>query len=83
MTSKTMGFPSRVENNPALRLAMPNSKGFEHAEERRLFYVAHTPARSSVTLITVSRKKSAFIRELTHQHKLKATDPKITLILKK
>ena len=37
---------------------------FEFAEERRLFYVALTRARSTVTLVTVTHKESPFITEL-------------------
>ena len=64
MTSETLGFPSRVEDDPVLGLAMPREEAFEHAEERRLFYVALTRARSTVTLITLDGKESSFIKEL-------------------
>ena len=74
MTAETLGFPSQVEDDPVLQLAMPNSEGFEYAEERRLFYVALTRARSSVTLITIARKESPFVLELMRDHKLKATN---------
>lgn len=64
MTSETLGFPSQVADDPVLQLAMPGGDAFEYAEERRLFYVALTRARSTVTLITVTRKESPFITEL-------------------
>ncbi len=70
MTSGTMGFPSRVADDPVLRLAMPQGDDFEWAEERRLFYVALTRARSSVTLITVAGKESPFLMELVRAHGL-------------
>lgn len=40
MSSQTLGFPSRIEDDPILKLAMPGGDNFEFAEERRLFYVA-------------------------------------------
>jgi len=64
MTSETLGFPSQVADDLVLQLAMPGGDGFEYAEERRLFYVALTRARSTVTLFTVTRKESPFITEL-------------------
>lgn len=42
-----LGFPSRVEDDPVLQLAMPSDDAYVHAEERRLFYVAMTRARFS------------------------------------
>lgn len=60
----TRGFPSSKEDDPLLQLAMPAGDTFEFAEERRLFYVALTRAKTSVTLITASGRQSAFLREL-------------------
>lgn len=71
ITSETMGFPSRVVDDPVLQLAMPGGDGFEFAEERRLFYVALTRARCTVTLVTVERRESAFITELVRDFNLK------------
>lgn len=70
MTSQTLGFPSRVADDPVMQLAMPNGDSHEHAEERRLFYVALTRARSTVTLITMASKESAFVTELVKDQKL-------------
>ena len=64
MTSETLGFPSQVADDPVLQLAMPSEDSYEFAEERRLFYVALTRAKSTVTLITVAHKESSFITEL-------------------
>lgn len=71
ITSETLGFPSRVADDPVLQLAMPGGDGFEFAEERRLFYVALTRARRTVTLVTVARKESAFVAELVKDFNLK------------
>jgi DNA helicase-4 len=68
MTSETLGFPSRVADDPVLLLAMPGGDDFVDAEERRLFYVALTRARSTVTLMTVANKESDFIKELIREH---------------
>ncbi|AXK40771.1 DNA helicase UvrD [Crenobacter cavernae] len=70
MTSETLGFPSRIEDDPVLQLAMPGGDSFEDAEERRLFYVALTRARTSVTLITLAHKESSFIAELVKDNQL-------------
>lgn len=71
ITSETLGFPSRVVDDPVLQLAMPGGDGFEFAEERRLFYVALTRARQTVTLVTVARKESVFVTELVKDLGLK------------
>lgn len=74
MSSETLGFPSQVADDPVLQLAMPEGETCEHAEERRLFYVALTRARSTVTLITLKNKESVFITELARDHRLKIRD---------
>jgi len=71
ITSDTLGFPSRVVDDPVLQLAMPEGDEFEFSEERRLFYVALTRARQTVTLVTVARKESAFVTELVRDFGLK------------
>ena len=43
---------------------MPEPEEFEHAEERRLFYVALTRARRGVALITPPQRMSPFVIEL-------------------
>lgn len=74
MTAETLGFPSRIADDPILALAMPGGDSFEDAEERRLFYVALTRARSTVTLITVAHRKSPFITELVRNNKIEVRD---------
>lgn len=71
VTSETLGFPSRVADDPVMQVAMPSGDSHEFAEERRLFYVALTRARSTVTLITIARKESPFITELVKDHGLR------------
>ncbi|MDR7307932.1 DNA helicase-4 [Rhodoferax saidenbachensis] len=70
VTSETLGFPSGVADDPVLRLAMPGGDAYDYAEERRLFYVALTRARSTVTLVTMAHKESPFITELVKEHQI-------------
>lgn len=68
MTSATLGFPSQVIDDPALQMALPEGDAYPFAEERRLFYVALTRARSTVTLVTLAHRQSTFITELVRSH---------------
>ncbi len=63
-TSDKMGFPSEIVDDPLLNLVLPRPEMFDHAEERRLFYVALTRARKSVTILADREKPSVFVREL-------------------
>lgn len=64
MNSGRLGFPSEIADDPLLDLVLPVPENFAHAEERRLFYVALTRARKTVTLLSDREKPSAFVREL-------------------
>ncbi len=59
-----LGFPSEVADDPLLELVLTQSRGFAHAEERRLFYVALTRARRNTYLICDEGSPSPFITEL-------------------
>ena len=63
------GFPCRVEDDPLLEIVLPpvHGRGFSHAEERRLFYVALTRARRGTHLVTDPNRPSQFVRELLKQ----------------
>jgi DNA helicase-4 len=74
LTSGTLGFPSSVADDPVLQLAMPEVEDYPNAEERRLFYVARTRAKQTVTLITQRGRESSFISELVGDHKVLAYD---------
>lgn len=63
-TSDKMGFPSEIVDDPLLNLVLPRPEIFDHAEERRLFYVALTRARKTVTILSDREKPSVFVREL-------------------
>ncbi len=71
MTAETLGFPSRIADDPVLQLAMPSGDSFEDAEERRLFYVALTRAKATVTLISLAHTQSPFVAELVDEHDIK------------
>ncbi|WP_245778887.1 UvrD-helicase domain-containing protein [Dokdonella immobilis] len=60
----TRGFPSQIQDDPALQLAMPEPDPFPFAEERRLFYVAMTRARKQVRFYTTLGQPSQFLVEL-------------------
>jgi DNA helicase-4 len=58
------GFPSQIEDDPILDLAMVDPDDFPHSEERRLLYVALTRARRQVLITTVRGRESPFVAEL-------------------
>lgn len=58
------GFPSEIEDDPLLNLAMSELETFEHAEERRLLYVALTRAKKQAFLVTRQNRDSMFAVEL-------------------
>lgn len=70
VTAGKLGFPSEIADDPVMALAMPEPDEFEHAEERRLMYVALTRARRHVTLISVRGQESAFVVELLRDGRL-------------
>ena len=63
-TNDLMGFPSEIVDDPLLDLVLPKPEKFDHAEERRLFYVALTRARKTVTILADRDQPSAFVEEL-------------------
>ena len=67
----TRGFPSQIQDDPALQLAMPAPDIFPFAEERRLFYVAMTRARRQVRFYTTLDQPSQFLLELVKSEHLK------------
>ena len=63
----TLGFPTEIEDDPVLRLLLGEEQHFPNAEERRLFYVALTRARSRLYLLGDASETSPFIQELLGQ----------------
>jgi len=72
------GFPSTIEDDPLLQLAMSAADPHPHAEERRLFYVALTRARRSALLVTRAGGESAFLLELVRDRAVKIRSAKGT-----
>lgn len=68
MNAGQYGFPSEMEDDPVLQLVMPRKEAYEHAEERRLFYVALTRARRKVFLLANKRSRSCFVDEILDNH---------------
>lgn len=64
VASDRMGFPSEIVDDPLLDLVLPKPEEYDHAEERRLFYVALTRARKTVTVLADRQRPSVFAREL-------------------
>lgn len=64
LTAGMYGFPSEIEDDPLMELVLAEQERFEHAEERRLFYVAITRAKHAAFLMTPESGSSAFVREL-------------------
>ena len=64
LASGRFAFPSTIADDPLFALVMPMPESFEHAEERRLFYVAITRARRRVYLLAHSAAPSPFIKEV-------------------
>ncbi|MDE0096783.1 MAG: UvrD-helicase domain-containing protein, partial [Gammaproteobacteria bacterium] len=62
--SGRLGLPSEIIDDPLLDLVLPEPEPYEHAEERRVFYVALTRARRSVTIIAREDQPSDFVNEL-------------------
>lgn len=58
------GFPSQKPIPPLLDCLLPKAEEFQHAEERRLFYVAITRTKHAVHLLSDIKKPSQFITEL-------------------
>ncbi|MBQ3527606.1 MAG: UvrD-helicase domain-containing protein [Clostridia bacterium] len=59
-----MGFPSKIQDSPILDLLLEKNDPFPCAEERRLYYVALTRAKTKVYIVTVKGHESDFVREL-------------------
>jgi DNA helicase IV len=70
LTRGRYGFPSNIEDDPLLHLAMADPDPHPHAEERRLFYVALTRARRGVALFAVEGQESPFVVELMAEGKV-------------
>ena len=74
LESGTYGFPSTLSDDSILNLVIPQIEHFEHAEERRLFYVALTRAKRGAFLLSSSVDTSGFVSEIMEMEGVKASD---------
>ena len=65
VNDEAYGFPAKIQNEPLLDLVLPESEPHEHAEERRLFYVAITRAKHHSYILYDAEKPSVFIKEVS------------------
>ena len=66
MKSGEEGFPVEIVDDPLLSMVLPKPERYSHAEERRLFYVALTRAKETVTLLVDREKPSVFVEQLAN-----------------
>ena len=62
------GFPSKIEDDPIMKLVIKENENFSFSEERRLFYVALTRTKNKVHIITPKYNPSQFILELKQKY---------------
>lgn len=62
-----LGFPSKIEDDPVMKLVIKDDENVDYAEERRLFYVALTRTKNRVYMITPQYHPSKFILEIKDQ----------------
>ena len=59
-----LGFPSKIEDDPVMKLVIKEDEEMDFEEERRLFYVALTRTKNRVYIITPQTRPSKFITEI-------------------
>ena len=60
-----LGFPSKIEDDPIMKLVIKEDETMDFEEERRLFYVALTRTKNRVYIITPQLRPSKFIFEIS------------------
>lgn len=58
------GFPSQVADDPIMEYVLSQSDSYDHAEERRLFYMAVTRAKRASYVLYDKQYPSLFVTEL-------------------
>ena len=66
----TYGFPSLVSDDPVLNYVLTKSDQYPYGEERRLFYVAITRAKTKTFVLYDKRFPSVFVDEFLHPEKI-------------
>lgn len=64
-----LGFPSKIVDDPVMKLVIKDTEDIEYSEERRLFYVALTRTKNRVFIITPIHRPSKFILEIKDKFK--------------
>ena len=59
-----LGFPSKIEDDPVMKLVIKDDESMDFEEERRLFYVALTRTKNRVYIVTPQLRPSKFILEI-------------------
>ncbi|MDY2913211.1 MAG: UvrD-helicase domain-containing protein [Candidatus Enteromonas sp.] len=59
-----LGFPSKIEDDPVMKLVIKDDETMDFEEERRLFYVALTRTKNRVYIVTPQNRPSKFITEI-------------------
>ncbi|ABM03851.1 UvrD/REP helicase [Psychromonas ingrahamii 37] len=72
-------FPSNKAIPPILDALLAKEEKFEHAEERRLFYVVLTRAKQRVYIIADMSDTSCFVKELINDHDVELDEFGITV----
>ncbi|MFT6924528.1 MAG: DNA helicase-4 [Psychromonas sp.] len=72
------GFPSGKVTPAVLDVFLAKEEQFEHAEERRLFYVALTRAKDRVYIIANMKDASCFVKELVEGYDVELNEFAIT-----
>lgn len=66
----TYGFPSLVSDDPVLGYVLTQNDNFPFGEERRLFYVAITRAKTKTFVLYDKKYPSVFVDEFLHPEKI-------------
>ena len=66
--NSTYGFPSKIDDDPVLKLVVKDDRSIDYAEERRLFYVAMTRTKNRVYIMVPQNRPSRFIAELIQDY---------------
>lgn len=59
-----LGFPNKISDDPVLSYVLTKLDPFDHAEERRLFYVALTRTKNKTYILSSNMNESIFVKEL-------------------
>ena len=76
-----MGFPSKIQDASIMDLLLEKAETYPYAEERRLFYVALTRAKTKTFLITQEHHESIFAKELMNKYEMSLKTERYTCSL--